>query len=409
MGSLMKKTIYTLRIDGYSPDICALTSPLLKRYAEKIGADLHVISERKWPDYAPVYEKLQIFDLARKHGNDWSIYIDSDALIHPDMFDVTEHLRKDTVCHNGADMAGNRWRYDCYFRRDGRHIGSCNWFTVASDWCLDLWRPLEDLSYAEAVENIFPSRAELDTVIVRDHLIDDYVLSRNIARFGLKFTTVLQLLKDIGDTGNYLWHAYLIPPGEKVRQMRNMLRTWGLLPRAPITIESALRVEGWMTAPELEWLATQALDHERILEIGSHLGRSTVALADNTAGTVTAVDDWRGPRDVNGSPKNWFEDFKRNIRGRLNIGPVRMDHAQLADYHPANRPDMIFVDGDHAYASVKRDLLWAVKVADERTLICGHDFERPEVARAVHEVLRGDYHILSGVGLLWWAERKTRK
>src|SRR5882672_8362849 len=144
----MKKTIFTLNVDGYSSEITELTYPLIKQYANKIGADFHIIKTRKYPEYPAVYEKMQIYDLGREMQNDWNIYIDSDALVHPDMFDVTEFLSKDTVCHNGTDMANNRWRYDRYFQRDKRHIGSCNWFTIASDWCLDLWHPL-DIAYKE--------------------------------------------------------------------------------------------------------------------------------------------------------------------------------------------------------------------------------------------------------------------
>jgi hypothetical protein len=33
-----RKTVYTLRVDDYSPAICELTHPLLKRFADKIGA-----------------------------------------------------------------------------------------------------------------------------------------------------------------------------------------------------------------------------------------------------------------------------------------------------------------------------------------------------------------------------------
>lgn len=212
----MRKTIYLLNINDYEPKITELTYPLIERYAKKIGAMIHVITGRKWPDRAPVFEKLQIHDLGREHGNDWNIYIDSDTLIHPDFFDVTEHLHKDTVCHNGSDMAGNRWRYDHYFRRDGRHIGSCNWFAIGSDWCLDLWRPPDDISYEECLENIFPVQAELNSVITRDHLIDDYVLSRNIARFGLKFTTVSKIMADLNDSGNYLWHQYTATAEQKI-------------------------------------------------------------------------------------------------------------------------------------------------------------------------------------------------
>lgn len=223
----MKKSIYTINIH-YNSKITALTYPLIQRYANKIGAEFRIINTREWPDYAPVYEKLQIYWLNQVNKDDWSIYIDSDALVHPDFFDPTEFVGKDTVMHNGSDMANNRWRYDEYFRRDGRHIGSCNWLTFGSDWCRDLWRPLEDITYEEALENIFPIQDELNTVITREHLIDDYVLSRNIAKYGLHFKTIIQLRDEIGDTGGYFWHAYTVTIEEKIKQMKEVLEKWGI-------------------------------------------------------------------------------------------------------------------------------------------------------------------------------------
>ena len=95
----MKKTLWTLNIDDYAPAITALTYPLLERYAHKIGADFQIIDERWYPDWPVVYENLQIY--RRGRGNDWNLYIDSDALVHPDLFDITEVLSRDTVLHNG--------------------------------------------------------------------------------------------------------------------------------------------------------------------------------------------------------------------------------------------------------------------------------------------------------------------
>ena len=48
---------------------------------------------------------------------------------------------------------------------------------------------------------------ELNTVITPEHLIDDYALSRNIAKYGLKFKTVPQIMQEINGGGNYLWHV----------------------------------------------------------------------------------------------------------------------------------------------------------------------------------------------------------
>lgn len=224
----LKKTIFTLNINNHAPDVTELTYPLIKKYASKIGADFHVINSRRYPEWPITYEKLQIYELGREMQNDWNIYIDADALILPDFFDMTQFIPKDTVAHNGKDMANNRWVYDHYFWRDGRNIGICNWLAIASDWCLDLWHPLEDLTQEEALANIYPTINELNTIITKEHLIDDYTLSRNIAKYGLKYTTIGEIVRGMGQGEGYLWHQYTCPKAEKAIKMRKVLITWGL-------------------------------------------------------------------------------------------------------------------------------------------------------------------------------------
>ena len=65
------KTLYLLDIGGYAPEITAITRPWVERYAAKIGAEVYVINERKFPAWDIDYEKLQIYRLARErrgHG-----------------------------------------------------------------------------------------------------------------------------------------------------------------------------------------------------------------------------------------------------------------------------------------------------------------------------------------------------
>jgi hypothetical protein len=224
----MKKVLYTLAVDGYEPDITAMTFPLMERYCEKIGADFHIITERKYPDLPPVYEKFQIYNLAKKNGADWHLFFDADALLHPDLFDITSVLNKDTTCSFGSDFVPVRFRPDQYFLRDGRMIGKGNWCGIASDWCLDYWLPLTDISFEEAVSNIYPTQDESSTVIKREHLIDDYVVSRNIARFGLKHVLIPDLYALRGMQCDKLWHQYLYGADRKIVEMQNVLKAWGL-------------------------------------------------------------------------------------------------------------------------------------------------------------------------------------
>jgi hypothetical protein len=164
------------------------------------------------------------------------------------MFDPTEHLSKDTIMQNGRDMAGVRWKYDQYFRRDGRHWGCCNWLAIASDWCLDLWHPLEDLTPEQAFERISITTQEHNSgCCKKEHLIDDYTLSRNVARYGLKTKTLEKLCGELGwkmpktatyqnakgevlptpwgekDANPFMHHLYSMPTAKKLESMLNVL------------------------------------------------------------------------------------------------------------------------------------------------------------------------------------------
>jgi len=208
---MTKKTVYLLNIGNYEPEITELTYPTIEAWADKIRADVFVITERKFGEWPVTYEKLQIHELAKKRKDEWAIYLDSDALVHPELPDMTELMSGDVVAHNAVDFAPLRWTYDDYFRRDGRNIGSANWFACASAWCLDLWRPLDDLTPEEAEKNIHLTVPE-SRIMKPEHLIDDYALSRNIARFGLKVTTLTDLWKraNLG-TAEFFFHQYLMP------------------------------------------------------------------------------------------------------------------------------------------------------------------------------------------------------
>ena len=399
---MTRKTIWTLNIDKYAPNITQLTYPLIERYAKKIGASFEVITTKKFPDWPVVYEKLQIFELGK--NEDWNIYIDSDALVHPDLFDVTEYLAKDTVLQNGKDLAGNRWKYDRFFQRDGRHIGCCNWFTVASNWCRELWKPLEDLTRQQAVDNISLTVVEKNSGLMdTGHLVDDYTLSRNIAQYGLKFETFIEMKKRLGDSGDYLWHLYTIPVSEKVRKMREVLLSWGVLGKPQIVPGN---IEGWMHEIELDWLTKMAATRKSIVEIGSWKGRSTAALLNGCPGTVFAVDTFMGsPSELDSTHKeakergDIFEQFTKNVGEYPNLQVLKMYSFQALDSFPDNSVDMVFIDGEHTEGAFRIDVTgWAKKC---KGLLCGHD-ENLQPIKTVLNDLFGGYK--KGPGKIWYVE-----
>jgi hypothetical protein len=229
----VKKTLFTLNLDPekYKP-ITDLTYPFMKGYAKKIGAEFYEIKERKFLEAkSPTYEKVQVYQLAQEMENDWNIFMDADTLVHPDTMDLTNFLSKDTVLHHGSDLAVFRWKYDRFLLRDGRNIGSCTWLNIASDWCIDLFKPLDDMTLEEAENSIFPLTVELLRGVEGWRLIEDFVFSRNIAKYGLKFISIIDLLKNKFDFPSHelFWHTYMTPIEIKVIELKSKMSAWRLL------------------------------------------------------------------------------------------------------------------------------------------------------------------------------------
>lgn len=143
-----------------------------------------------------------------------------------------------------------------------------------------------------------------------------------------------------------------------------------------------LKIPGATTEQELDWLNKQARNRTLIYEIGSYLGRSTVALLESGS-PVYAVDDFYGSRDEHipdEERKTIFQRFMENTNGYDNLFTLKINHDQFT---PMNHADMVFIDGDHTYESVIRDIMKFKSF--KNILICGHDYEWwPPVREAVN-------------------------
>lgn len=184
-----------------------------------------------------------------------------------------------------------------------------------------------------------------------------------------------------------------------------------------VNIDPALAIDGWMTPKELQWLSEQAQWHHRIVELGCFRGRSTRALADHCPGIVYAIDCWKIQPYM---PPTWsaefvWEEFTFNLQEHLRNGkvvPIRADHGAYHMFppewvrgNPSERPDMVFIDGDHTLEAVRRDILaWRSRIAPGG-LLCGHDANNsdwPDVDKALAELLP-EAQVVPGTQIWWFS------
>lgn len=172
------------------------------------------------------------------------------------------------------------------------------------------------------------------------------------------------------------------------------------LPPPPSAVDiaagRAVAIQGWMALPELRWLAARAAACTGpIIEVGSWLGRSTMALSA-APGPVYAVDHWLGSKgevvDGAGMPGShalaaqlgqagMLAQFKANLRDCPNVVAVCADSAaavaKLAALLGGTKAAMCFIDSGHTYAEVAADIAAYRPLLAPGGLLCGHDYALP--------------------------------
>jgi len=137
-------------------------------------------------------------------------------------------------------------------------------------------------------------------------------------------------------------------------------------------------IPGWLKQGQARLLfdeARQLGTGARVLEIGSHQGRSTVVLAkavEPLGGQVICVDPFVEGRLFGGTPTR--TKFEHNV---ANAGVTDLVDL-VAEYSTRLRPrwsdsfDLLYIDGKHDYWTLSDDLRWSEHLpADGRVLV--HD------------------------------------
>jgi predicted O-methyltransferase YrrM len=131
----------------------------------------------------------------------------------------------------------------------------------------------------------------------------------------------------------------------------------------------------------------------RALEIGSHLGASAVALAAGLArvdGRLYCVDTWDNETMPEGR-RDTLAEFRVNVaRYRDRIVEVRKRSADLTPDDAPGPFDLVFLDGDHSYESVRADFALIGQWVAPSGTVAFHDFGTvhfPGVSRVVGAAL----------------------
>ena len=115
-----------------------------------------------------------------------------------------------------------------------------------------------------------------------------------------------------------------------------------------------------------------------IAEVGVKFGRTTFYLLDNHPDIIIYSID-------NDISKFYNNDVKIKYGNRLI--PIQGNSYLVAKEIPDNSLDLVFIDADHSYGAVKKDIIAYAPKLKEGGLLTGHDIDYPGVNKAVNELI----------------------
>ncbi len=164
--------------------------------------------------------------------------------------------------------------------------------------------------------------------------------------------------------------------------------------------------------------ALTGIDNPFIGELGTWIGSSTITTAKELkqyGGHLLAIDWFKGSGGTNqhlrdiAAKTNVFSIFMKNIgySDVDNVSILNMDSESASKLIEGRPFDVFFIDADHRYEYIKRDIgLWLPKVK-KGGILCGHDYSTPHpgIIKAVYETFGGDnFGTLKERGTIWWVE-----
>ena len=135
--------------------------------------------------------------------------------------------------------------------------------------------------------------------------------------------------------------------------------------------------------------ALEDIENTVMVEIGSYKGESTLMFASSFAfDTIYSIDPLVGMSD------NIQEEFNQNTKlfkgNGTGIGDIKVEHIKEYSFDAVERfkdesLDFVYIDGNHSFDNVARDILLYLPKIKKTGFIGGHDYspEHPGVREAI--------------------------
>lgn len=168
-----KCCVHTIVIDNYLPEMCKITIPNLKVYADRIGADFNIIDKRVFKDFPPIFEEFQVYEMGKDYK--YNMVINADFILHKEVPDFTKYFNLNNVGYLGSIDIAYCFKPNNYFKRSGIKRGLSDSLVVSTYLTHDLWTP-PTYTYEELK----------DECLLGEYQLGEFWLSTNLARFGLQ-------------------------------------------------------------------------------------------------------------------------------------------------------------------------------------------------------------------------------
>jgi len=149
----------------------------------------------------------------------------------------------------------------------------------------------------------------------------------------------------------------------------------------------------------------------KYLEVGVFRGMTLTQIVDNTNMIVTGVDRWKvvskeiyDDHNVNTHDLPYFYYWLQTHYGnRCRLIRDSSDEAAKRFKSVGEKFDVIFIDGDHTYEGVRKDLALYWPLLKDKGIFSGHDYQIASVKKAVDEFAKKHgLRIQQGPCSIWW-------